>query len=57
MNKESMKQLIKEDITKKLGHDFYIFTNEVLKTNTKRDTINILKKGDNVSPAIFLEPY
>ena len=57
MNKESMKQLIKEDITKKLGNDFYIFTNEVLKTNTKRDTINILKKGDNVSPAIFLEPY
>lgn len=57
MNKETMKQLIIEDISKKLGTGFYISIQEVLKTNIKRDALIILKNGDNVSPNIYLEPY
>lgn len=63
MNKESnklkneMKLLIMEEITKKLGNDFNVTINEVLKTNVKRDGLTILKKGECISPTIYLEPY
>lgn len=57
MNKESMKNLIKEEITKRLGNNFHISIQEVLKTNVKRDGLTILEEGTNISPTIYLEAY
>lgn len=55
--KEDMKNLIRESLAKKLGDDFNVTINEVLKTNVKRDGLTILKKGEYISPTIYLEPY
>lgn len=55
--KEDMKNLIRESLAKKLGDDFDVTINEVLKTNVKRDGLTILKKGEYISPTIYLEPY
>lgn len=55
--KEDMKNLIQESLAKKLGDDFNVTVNEVLKTNVKRDGLTILKNGDYITPTIYLEPY
>ena len=55
--KEEMKNLIMKSIIEKLGSDFNVTVNEVLKTNVKRDGLTILKKGECISPTIYLEPY
>ena len=55
--KEDMKNLIRKSLAKKLGDDFDVTINEVLKTNVKRDGLTILKKGEYISPTIYLEPY
>lgn len=55
--KEDMKNLIRESLAKKLGDDFNVTINEVLKTNVKRDGLTILKKGEYISQTIYLEPY
>lgn len=57
MNKEAMQQLIVDSLSKKLGEDFHISIHEVLKTNIKLDGLNILKKGENISPTIYLDSF
>lgn len=57
MNKEAMQQLIVDSLSKKLGEDFHISIHEVLKTNIKLDGLNILKRGENISPTIYLDSF
>ena len=57
MNKEAMQQLIVDSLSKRLGEDFHISIHEVLKTNIKLDGLIILKKGDNISPTIYLDSF
>lgn len=45
MNKEAMKQLIHEALSKKLGDGFQISIQKVLKTNVKLDGLVILQEG------------
>lgn len=57
MNKEAMKQLIQEALTKKLGGSFHVITQKVLKTNVKLDGLVILQEGQTITPTIYLEPF
>lgn len=56
MNKEAMKQMILEALSKKLGDSFHISIEEVLKTNVKLDGLIIMKNGENIFPTVYLEP-
>ena len=53
--KEDMKNLIRESLAKKLGDDFNVTINEVLKTNVKRDGLTILQNGDYITPMAGIE--
>lgn len=57
MNKEAMKLLIQEALTKKLGEGFHISIQKVLKTNVKLDGLVILQEGKTITPTIYLEPF
>lgn len=57
MNKEEMKQLIQEALTKKLGDSFHISIQKVLKTNVKLDGLVITQESKTVTPTIYLEPF
>ncbi len=57
MNKKAMQQLIVDSLSKKLGDSFHISIHEVLKTNIKLDGLTILKKGENISPTIYLDSF
>lgn len=57
MDKEAMKVLILESLTQKLGSDYYSIIEKVLKTNQKLDCLYIYHDGDNISPAIYLDPF
>lgn len=57
MNKEAMKQLIHEALSKKLGDGFQISIQKVLKTNVKLDGLVILQEGQTITPTIYLEPF
>lgn len=57
MNREAMKQLILEALSKKLGDSFHISIQKVLKTNVKLDGLTIMQDGETISPAIYLEPF
>lgn len=56
MDKKEMRQMIIEALSTKLGDGFIITINEVLKNNFKSDALTIMRKGDNIAPAIYLEP-
>lgn len=57
MNKETMQQLIIKALQKELGDTYSIFIHEVLKTNLVLDGLSILKRGENVSPSIYLNSF
>lgn len=57
MDKKLMQQIIKEALSKKLGADFQISIEEVLKTNQKRDALIIRPTQETTTPLIYLEPY
>ncbi len=57
MDKEAMKQLILESVSRKLGNGYHISIRKVLKTNLKRDALTILQDGMNCTPNIYLEPF
>lgn len=57
MNKEAMKQLIQEALSKKLGDSFHVITQKILKTNVKLDGLIIMQEGKNITPTIYLEPF
>lgn len=57
MNKETVKQLIRNALSKKLGDGYSISIRQVLKTNQKLDGLTILQEGNIISPAIYLDPF
>lgn len=57
MNRELMKNEIREEITKKLGSGFTVTVNKVLKTNVKLDGLSIMNEGENLAPTIYLQGY
>lgn len=56
MDRKEMRHLLIEALSTKLGDGFIITINEVLKNNFKSDALTIMRKGDNIAPAIYLEP-
>lgn len=52
-----MKHQIIEALSKKLGDSFEVSIHGILKINQKLDGLTILKKGETISPAIYLESY
>ncbi len=57
MDKEAMKQLIMESLSRKLGDGYHISICKILKTNLKRDALVILQNGKSCAPTIYLEPF
>lgn len=57
MNKEAMKQLILESLSKKLGDDYHISIQKVLKTNISLDGLTIMENGKNIAQTIYMEPF
>lgn len=57
MDKEAMKTLILESLSRKLGSDCRISIQKVLKTNLRLDALVILQDGKNCFPTIYLEPF
>lgn len=57
MNKEALNQLILEALSKKLGDDFHISIQEILKTNVKLNGLTILKNAEKISPTIYLDSF
>lgn len=57
IDKEQVKALLIEEITKQLGSGYRVKIDKVLKTNIKLDGLVILPDGANITPSIYLEPY
>lgn len=57
MDKKAIQTLIQEKIKSKLGDNYKISIQEVLKTNIKLDGLTILQSGENISPTIYLNSF
>lgn len=57
MNKEEMKRLILEAVSRKLGNGYHGTIQKVLKTNMEQDALVIVKDGENIAPTIYMEPF
>ena len=57
MDKKAMQTLIQKEIESKLGDNYKISIQEVLKTNLKLDGLTILQPGENISPTIYLDSF
>ena len=57
MNREVMKQLILESLSRKLGDGYSLSIHRVLKTNQTLDGLAILRKGENTAATIYLDSY
>ena len=57
MNREVLKQLILESLSRKLGDGYSLSIHRVLKTNQTLDGLAILRKGENTAATIYLDSY
>lgn len=57
MNKEEMKLLILEAVSRKLGSGYHGTLQKVLETNTELDGLTIVKDGENTTLTIYMEPF
>lgn len=57
MNREVMKQLILESLSRKLGDTFRPSIHRVLKTNQTLDGLTILREGESAAATIYLDGY
>lgn len=57
MNREVVKQLILESLSRKLGDGYHLSIHRVLKTNQTLDGLAILREGESAAVNIYLDPY